>query len=104
MEKVLIFRVVDGDTVDFYYLVPGRARLNGINAPELKGATREAGERAKAHLESLLFGGLGKQALVDVELHGSDKYGRALMEIFGDNGASINAQMVRDGHAVEYTP
>jgi endonuclease YncB( thermonuclease family) len=54
--------VHDGDTVtatiatDFGVSVMGRIRIAGLDAPELHGATRAAGEAARDHLAGLLDG------------------------------------------------
>lgn len=102
--KCAVIRVVDGDTVeinidlgfDVWYRSP--ARLMGINAPEMHGATKVAGTASKIHLESLLASGN-----VTVLTHGrdKDKYGRVLCT-FMVNGNNVNQTMVTEGFAVPY--
>lgn len=89
-DRVLIDRVIDGDTVKFFHLVEGVGRLHGINAPE-KGT--EPGKAATAHLAQLLPAGSQVQA----RFMGRDKYGRLLVEL-GD----VNRRMVADGFAVPW--
>jgi hypothetical protein len=92
---ILPLRVIDGDTIQFAYLVlEKRGRLHGINAPELKTAK---GPAARDALQKMLPAGP-----VKARLHGREKYGGALIEIFGADGKSINAAMVEQGHARPY--
>ena len=58
--RATLRRVIDGDTVDcdvdlgFEIIAVERFRLLGINAPEKRKPTYDAGIAAKQHLESLL--------------------------------------------------
>src|SRR5687768_6059249 len=45
-ERILIKRVLDGETVDGYFLVPHRFKMHGIQSPKVDGPTREQGERS----------------------------------------------------------
>jgi len=107
-------RVIDGDTVDAYIdlgfdvWVTKRIRLMGINAPESR--TRDLIEKryglgAKLRLIEMLQQSEDKFVL---KSHGTGKYGRVLGELFivckkNDNSiVSINKQLVKEGHAVEY--
>ena len=107
-------KVVDGDTIDaivdlgFDTWKRIRIRLNGINAPESR--TRDLEEKAKglaakARLKEILK--LNKNQFMLVS-HGVGKYGRCLGEIYLTLelnqvlGDSINAQLISEGHAVEY--
>ena len=96
-------RVVDGDTVDlvvdlgFGVLRRDRFRLVGIDAPEKRGAEREAGNEAMIHLHKLVF---GNDLLIQTHKDKQGKYGRYLATIIA-GGVDINKQMVLDGHAVE---
>lgn len=100
-----LVRVIDGDTVEvtidlgFHLSLQRPVRLKGINAPETKGESKAAGEKAAAHLFALLVNrpGLTIQTFLDKE----DKYGRVL-GVFFDGDKNINAQMVMDGYAVPY--
>jgi|TARA_B100001094_G_scaffold38607_1_gene32961 micrococcal nuclease len=105
--KTEVLRVVDGDTVDvrmdlgFNVWHKCRVRLLGINAPESRTRDLEEKKRglaAKAFLIEVL-----ETAQSDVELqsHGTGKYGRVLGEFY-INGVNINDLMVKEGHAVKY--
>lgn len=105
--RVELVRVVDGDTaevlVDLGFRISWRMhiRLLGINAPEVVGATKDAGLAAKAHLEKLLTGpGLMLKSHKDQ----ADKYGNRWLGEFFRDGVNLNQQMIADGHAVAYTP
>jgi len=100
-------KVIDGDTVEiivdvgFTISVRERFRLLGINAPEMKGPTAEAGEAARAFLASLIEG-----REITVASHGRDKYGRwlavLLVDDVSDERVNVNQMMVAKGHAVRY--
>ena len=57
--RARVVRVIDGDTLDleidcgFHTVRTERVRLLGVNAPEMKGETRAAGELARA--EAMLW-------------------------------------------------
>ena len=91
---VLVEGAIDGDTVHFFWLVPDSARLYGINAPEIHGASAAAGEKAKAFLASKL----SPRPMVAVS-HGKEKYGRSLIELYDEGGKSLSALMVESGNA-----
>lgn len=92
-DKILIDRIVDGDTVAFYFLVPDRGRIVGYDSPESRGESREKGLAAKEHLKTLLPEG----SVQTVKLCGKDKYGRILLEF-----PSIKDRMLQDGHGKEW--
>ena len=106
--KVLSFRVIDGDTVDltldlgFNIHHKARFRLAGINAPEMRGESREQGKKSKTALFAYL-----KQYASFLEAHTekdkTDKYGRYIVKLFGVVGGStltnINTAMVYEGFA-----
>ena len=110
--SVKLLRVVDGDTVEldvdlgFTVHVTVMFRLLGINAPEVKGASKE-------------FGLASKQALIDLLQEGSltvrtekaiktDKYGRwlAAITVTKSDGSIVNVSdwMILSGFAVPYLP
>lgn len=111
-------RVLDGDTLDvlvtifedrdFADLKRFRLRLLHINAPEMKGATKAAGEAAKAFLESLVARCAPSGFLV--RIHRKDNFGRVLGELLGrdsDPEASgevynFSDRMLATGHAVAF--
>jgi endonuclease YncB( thermonuclease family) len=73
----------------------------GINAPESR--TRDLEEKARGLAAKSFLIDVLETAQSDVELqsHGTGKYGRVLGEFF-INGVNINQLMVKEGHAVEY--
>ena len=87
--------VHDGDslTVLDAEKVQHKIRLSGIDAPEEKQAF---GERAKQALSRLAFG-----EKVRVEVHGKDKYGRTLGDVYA-GGKRVNLAMVEAGMAWAY--
>ena len=110
--RAVITRVIDGDTVvadiDLGFHTWRRdehLRLIGIDAPEKRGETREAGLVATAALKGRVE---GRRVTICTEKDERGKYGRYLAWIFlspepGNVAAdSINAWMVRAGYAVPY--
>lgn len=100
--RALVLGCVDGDTVDldvdlgFYLRSTLRFRLQGINAPE---RWQEGGTEATEWLRSMLEG-----QEVTIRTEKADSFGRWVALIKRDGDAlSINARMVREGHAVLYT-
>ena len=101
--KAKILRVVDGDTVDsdvdfgrFIHQIV-RLRLLGIDAPEKRKPTKEAGDAATDYLRELIE---GKTVAIKTELDKDDKYGRLLATIYTDAGDNVNELLVKNGHAV----
>jgi endonuclease YncB( thermonuclease family) len=87
---VILLKAIDGDTVDFAWLVPDRGRLAGINAPELHDP---GGADARMFLGNNLP---AKPVAVEV---GPDKYGRVLMNVYLENGKTLSDVMVEGKHA-----
>jgi len=71
-------------------------RLHGINAPELRGAEKEAGYAARDFLREMI---LGKEVVIQTFKDKKGKYGRWIGEIWL-NGVSVNKALVDAGHAV----
>ena len=101
----LITKVIDGDTVSatvdlgFDILHRINIRLYGINAPELHGATKEAGLKSKARLVELIE---NKMVIIESKSYNDeDKYGRSLAIIYKDN-ININDLLVKENLAVPY--
>lgn len=97
MHLILPYEVVDGDTIRFYYLVNGTARLYGINAPEVTGPEKKSGLEAKKYLASIL-----PDVPVRAEFMGHEKYGRALISVFTADGKDISDLMEKAKHARPY--
>ena len=116
--KSKVLKVVDGDTVDllidlgFNAWKKERIRLYGINTPESR--TRDLEEKklglqAKARLKEIIE---NNEEKIYLKSHGVGKYGRCLGELFYSLVVdeewgevvkeSINKQLIKEGHAVEY--
>jgi micrococcal nuclease len=106
-------RVIDGDTAEFEidvivelpfndYLVLKKThsvRFAGINCPEKKGETKEAGLAAMQYTADRIA---GKMVTLRTEKVGSgfeEKYGRYVGHIYID-GVYLNQELVETGHAV----
>ncbi|MDQ5957535.1 MAG: micrococcal nuclease [Patescibacteria group bacterium] len=101
-----VTKVVDGDTVD----IVGngkeeRVRLIGINSPESVDPRRPVecfGKEASIYMK-----GLASSQSVSLETDPTqdlyDRNGRLLAYIYLDNGTMLNAKMIQDGYAYEYT-
>jgi micrococcal nuclease len=103
--RAKVLRVIDGDTVeldiDLGFDIRHRcvARLRGINAPEITGATKYEGLRSTNALIKMLGDG---DVEITTEYHRErDKYGRCVVTIRKD-GADINQRMIDEGYAMPY--
>lgn len=99
--------VYDGDTitvdVDLGFGVWARGqkiRLAGIDAPELKGETREAGKRSRDAL-LVLFAQSKNRITLRTVMDRKEKYGRWLgyVQLADDTATPVNDWMVLNGHA-----
>jgi micrococcal nuclease len=107
--KAAVIAVTDGDTivVDIdlgfgVWLRKQSIRMAKINAPELRGATIEAGNKSKEFLKGLI---LNKWVTIRTEKDRKEKYGRWLGTILleeSKNLIDINAKMIAEGHAKKY--
>jgi micrococcal nuclease len=95
-----LMRVVDGDTLRLdlelqadVTLRNQAVRILGIDAPEMR--TPE-GRRAKGAAEKFLAG-----KKLEVELHGKDKYGRWLGDVFADD-ENLALWLLKNGHVRPY--
>ncbi|RAU46489.1 MULTISPECIES: thermonuclease family protein [unclassified Pseudomonas] len=90
-------RVVDGDTLR---LTDGRSvRMIGLNAPETgkKGQSAQPfAEAAKRRLQTLVDDSDGRVSL-RVGEQATDHYGRTLANVYGRNGANLEAQLLSEG-------
>jgi micrococcal nuclease len=103
--KGLVNSVFDGDTLNMdidlgfgVWLRNQKIRLYGINAPELKGLTKEAALKSKSRLTELV---LGKQIIIETIQDKKEKYGRWLGKIFVRD-LLINKVLVSEGFAVPF--
>jgi micrococcal nuclease len=104
-----VTKVVDGDTVygdvDLGFNIGFKKmefRLSGINTPETKGTTREAGLTSKKFVEDAI---LNKEVIIVTKKDGKEKYGRYLAEIFflvGAEWISLNKTLLDKSLAVEF--
>lgn len=101
-----VVRVVDGDTI--VVLLAGeekKIRMIGMNSPESVDPRKKVecfGKEASAHLSELLSGG-SVVLVADATQGDVDKYGRLLRYVMLEDGTDINAAMIADGYAYEYT-
>jgi micrococcal nuclease len=106
--KAVIESVYDGDTctVDIdlglsTWIRGEKIRLYRINAPELRGAEREAGLQARDFLRGQIE---GKKVLIQTIKDRKEKFGRYLAEIWleADDGSRVNINdlLVQQGHAI----
>ena len=101
--RAVIIEVYDGDTVTadvdlgFSVWVRGeRLRLARIDAPEVRGADKEAGFAARDFLRDKI---LNKPIIVQTIRDRKGKYGRYIAELWLD-GENVNDRLVAEGHAV----
>lgn len=98
-----VIHIVDGDTVDlsidlgFYTIITERFRLLDINAPEMVGATRAAGQISKDWLAQKLTIPLP----IHVETQKADSFRRWLANIYVGSEC-INDTMLQLGLAVPF--
>ncbi|HUX36836.1 MAG TPA: thermonuclease family protein [Rectinemataceae bacterium] len=86
--------VHDGDTITVLQAERQyKIRLDGIDAPELSQAY---GQVSKRFASAFAFGKTAR-----VEVHGVDRYGRYLGEVFVE-GRSLNRELVKAGLAWQY--
>ena len=107
--KMTVTKVVDGDTVygdvDLGFNIGYKKmefRLSGINTPETKGTTREAGLTSKKFVEDTI---MGKEVIIVTKKDTKEKYGRYLAEVFflmGAEWVSLNKTLVDKGLAAPF--
>lgn len=97
-----VSRVVDGDTVvlDGVAGHGRRARLIGVDTPEIHGEAACLGREASAYTQRALS---GKAVLVDFDVDPVDRYGRALVYLWSSDRTFFNGRIVADGFAVPMT-
>ncbi|MGB5802612.1 MAG: thermonuclease family protein [Vibrio anguillarum] len=103
--KATVIDVYDADTITikidlgFKITQEMRIRLDGIDAPELRGQTRELGLLARDYLTKLI---LNKEITITTVKDTQGKYGRYLGTIFlGD--LNINKHLLNKGTVNRYT-
>ncbi|MGH2668051.1 MAG: thermonuclease family protein [bacterium] len=108
-ERAKVVRVVDGDTLVLAGIDVGetdrrtggrKARLIGIDTPEVYGGAECLGREASAFTRAELD---GKQVVVGFDVDVVDRYGRALVYIWSPDGAFFNERIVAQGFALPMT-
>lgn len=91
-------RVVDGDTVVLSGI--GKARLIGVDTPEVYGRVECYGREASAFAKRVLA---GRRVKVAWQVERTDRYGRALVDLWLGDGRFFNAMLVAGGYAQPLT-
>ena len=91
-------RVVDGDTLVLSEV--GKSRLIGVDTPEVHGGAECFGREASAYAKRALAGRSVRYRLGEDP---RDRYDRALVYVWTEDGAFFNAALVRDGYATPLT-
>jgi micrococcal nuclease len=92
--EAVVTRVVDGDTAILSTL--GRARLIGIDTPEVYGRRECFGAQASAFTKRSLS---GRRVRYEIGAEPRDRYGRALVYIRLADGRFFNELLVAGGYA-----
>lgn len=104
-----VVHVTDGDTIVLRGIDVGevhrptggrKARLIGVDTPEVSGRDECYGAEAAAFTRRELAGG---QVLVVFDVGRTDRYGRALVYVWDDQRRFFNARLVREGFALQLT-
>lgn len=101
-------RVVDGDTLDlaidlgFECTLITRARLLGVNTPEVVGVSKQQGLAAAAFVQQWLDARGGNVLVRSFKAKQREKYGRWLVEVWGSDGnACLNTELLDRGLATK---
>jgi len=104
--RPISWRVYDGDTVldlvldlGFNIQISIKTRLQGINAPEMHGESRDEGIASRNYLRVVLDQAQRANQLQVQTNQRQGKYGRWLIT-FWDGKVNLNKRMVEDGFAV----
>lgn len=101
-----VTRVIDGDTIVAdvklgfsLWKHDETIRLNGIDAPELKGESRERGKIARDYLKTLI---LDQEVQLETFDDKRDRWGRLVAGVYVADMQSITAMLLERGHAIPY--
>jgi micrococcal nuclease len=96
----------DGDTIRVDIDArEARVRLLGINTPETVDPRKKVecyGPEASTETKSLLKG-RAVRLVLNADRESTDKYGRYLAYVYRDDGLFVNAYLLQEGFAREYT-
>ena len=109
--RAKLVRVIDGDTVDvmidagFHSMQLERLRLLGVNCPEVKGPTREAGLAATRYTTDWLLAAANQWVEDEwsllLQTEKSDVFGRYLSRVWRQyDRRCLNDDLLTLGHAV----
>lgn len=99
--KAKITSVYDGDTITaevdlgFNIKITEKFRLNGLNAPEVKGEEKGDGLISRDRLRDKI---LGKEVTIKTFKDSTEKYGRYIAEIYLES-ENINEWLISEGLA-----
>jgi micrococcal nuclease len=105
-----LIRVIDADTLvlrldcGFNTYRIDHIRLLGVNAPEVRGVSKVAGDAATEYVRQWMSaaGAMVGWSLI-VQTHKSDDFGRYLALVFRlSDSACLNDNLLTSGHAVVY--
>lgn len=109
-----VIRVVDGDTVvlnadlGFRLNLQVKARLYGIDTPEMRAPDRPEGIEAKSYLEDLIeewrIDNQGDETghpwlIIEIHKNKSDSFWRWTVRLIGKGNMDLNRRLVTAGHA-----
>jgi micrococcal nuclease len=97
-QSARVERVVDGDTVVLSGL--GKARLIGVDTPEVYGGVECYGRAASRYAKRTLD---GRRVRWRYDTERRDRYDRALVYLWLDDGRFFNSMLVREGYAQPLT-
>jgi micrococcal nuclease len=104
VQEAGVVRGVDGDTVVLrgrgtgpLPAEPTRVRLLLVDTPEVTGQPECFGEQASARAAELLPDGAQVRVLADRDQ--LDRYGRALLHVWTEDGTNVGEALVREGFA-----
>lgn len=104
--SIAVERCVDGDTIDvvidlgFRMSAIHRVRLLGLNTPEKKNETMQAGRDAQAWVENWLLTHAHSLPKFFMRTEKADAFNRYLATIECCDGHSLNDELLASGHAV----
>lgn len=97
-ESARVARVVDGDTIVLSGI--GKARLIGVDTPEVFGGVECFGREASAFAKRELD---GESVKVASQVDRRDRYDRELVDVWLSDGRFFNAMLVARGYAQPLT-